>query len=106
MNDFNVDLEHALEWAAEYHSEVETKFIEGLKDIPSFGPEIDPQLQEYILGLANWPRCNDCWNFESGRYFGNKGLEIQKTRRITLLPKRDRNPLCKQDEVEVPLVEM
>lgn len=40
----------------------------------------------YVDGLGQWVRGNDDWTFESHRYFGDKGLEIQKTRLMTLLP--------------------
>lgn len=108
MHDLQTDFEGALEWVVNYHAEVETKFLDGLKRVPSWGREIDGQLERYQQGLANWPRCNDCWNFESGRYFGNKGLEIQKTRRVTLLPRAvfpSRDTLLRQKNVIIPLVE-
>jgi hypothetical protein len=106
MHQFNTDFEGAMKWVCEYHEEVETKFLDALKRVPSFGPEVDKQLEEYILHLANWPRCNDCWNFESGRYFGTKGLEIQKSRYVPLLPKVLPEPTLKREQVVVPLVEM
>ena len=105
MHQFNCDFDAAMDWVANYHKEVETRFLDTLKRVPSWGPEVDRQLAVYIEHLANWPRCNDCWNFESGRYFGNKGLEYQKTRLVPMLPKRPQNPLLRRDQVEVPLVE-
>ena len=108
MHQFNFSLDQAMDWVAEYHTEVETKFLDGLKRVPSWGPAIDPQIKQYIYGLANWPRCNDCWNFESGRYFGSKGLEIQKTRLVTLLPRytapREDDTL-RRENVVIPLVD-
>jgi Delta6-protoilludene synthase len=106
MRELNIDLKGAMDWAANYHATVEDKFINGLHRLPSFSREVDAQLQEYILGLANWPRSNDCWNFESGRYFGDKGLEIQKTRRVRLLPKVHKDANRRTTEVEVTLVEL
>ncbi|KAJ3563357.1 hypothetical protein NP233_g8992 [Leucocoprinus birnbaumii] len=87
MRQFNLDFHGAMDWVLNYHAEVEMKFLDGLKRVPSWGPDIDRQMKQYLYGLANWPRCNDCWNFESGRYFGSKGREIQKTRMVPLLPK-------------------
>jgi len=106
MRELNLDLAGAMAWAAEYHAEREEKFIQGLNFLPTFSPQVDTQLREYVLGLANWPRSNDCWNFESGRYFGSKGLEIQKTRRVKLMPKVQRDASRKTSEVEVTLVEL
>ena len=105
MNQFNVDFDGAMAWVVDFHKDVETRFLDALKRVPSFGAEVDAQLQVYITHLANWPRCNDCWNFESGRYFGNKGLEYQRTRLVPMLPKRAHNPTLKRELVEVPLVE-
>ncbi|KAF9816953.1 hypothetical protein IEO21_03718 [Rhodonia placenta] len=62
-----------------YHARVESKFIEGLKNLPSWGAEVDTQVTEYLTRIANWPRANYCWSFESHRYFGDKGLELSRT---------------------------
>ncbi|KAF8952443.1 terpenoid synthase [Flammula alnicola] len=107
MHEFNVDLDDAIKWAVSYHAEVVTKFLDGLKRVPSWGPEIDPQIKQYIRGLENWPRANDCWNFESQRYFGSKGLEIQKTRLVPLLPKStsSRDSFLREGNVVVALVD-
>jgi len=87
MHELNTDVNKAMAWAANYHAKAEAKFLDGLKRVPSWGPEIDRQVEQYLNGIANWPRGNDCWDFESGRYLGSKGLEIQKTRQMPLIPK-------------------
>ncbi|OSX64664.1 hypothetical protein POSPLADRAFT_1134967 [Postia placenta MAD-698-R-SB12] len=87
MHQFNIDLEAAMAWVASYHKDVENKFLDGMKELPSFGPTVDKELEEYILALAIWLRTNDCWAFESGRYFWSKGLQVQKTRYVPVLPK-------------------
>lgn len=107
MHNLKTDLEGALRWLYNCHKEVEERFLQALKRVPSFGDDIvDGQLGEYVEHIANWPRCNDCWNFESGRYFGDKGLEIQQTRYVRLLPKCSANPGLKRDQVVIPLVEL
>ena len=87
MHKMKLDLDGAMKWVADYHSELEKKFLDGLKKVPSWGEDIDPQVQQYLNGIAIWPRGNYCWSFESGRYFGDKGLEYQRTRLVPLLPK-------------------
>ena len=82
-----LDLEGAMKWAAVYHSGSRRKFLEGLNKVPSWGEEIDIQVQQYLNGIACGPQGNYCWSFESGRYFGDKGLEYQRTRLVPLLPK-------------------
>lgn len=105
MHDFGLDLHGATEWVAQYHKEVEARFLDALARLPSFGPGVDAALQEYLGYVAAWPRGNDCWRFESERYFGKKGVEIQKTRRIPLLAKRAVNPEMRRERVEVQLIE-
>ncbi|KAM5542450.1 hypothetical protein V8D89_003909 [Ganoderma adspersum] len=105
MHQFELDLYGATEWVAQYHKEVEARFFDALARLPSFGPGVDAALQEYVACVAAWPRGNDCWRFESERYFGKKGAEIQKTRRIPLLAKRAVNPEMRRERVEVQLIE-
>ncbi|KAF7372600.1 Terpene cyclase [Mycena venus] len=50
-------------------------------------PQLDHQVTELIHGLGNWVRGYDVWSFESERYFGKRGKEIQMTRTVELLPK-------------------
>lgn len=92
----DIDLQDAVLWAAKFQADLEARFLEKQKRIPSWGSDIDRQVQKYIDGLGRWIRGNMCWNFESERYFGSKGLEVQKTRRVDLLPKYDPS---KQDRV-------
>jgi Delta6-protoilludene synthase len=106
MHQLNTDLPGAMEWVSRYHEDIEARFLDGLKRVPSFGTAVDHQLQQYIEHIANWPRCNDCWNFESGRYFGSKGLDIQRTRYVHLLPKRKVDPALRQQQVVVPIVDL
>ncbi|KAJ7436098.1 isoprenoid synthase domain-containing protein [Mycena galericulata] len=106
VHQFNIDLHAAMAVVCDHHNEIEAKFLAALKTVPSFGPEVDTQLQEYIQHLAGWPRSNDCWNFEGGRYFGNKGLEIQKTRCVPLMPKIHIDRSLRRENVVLPLVEL
>ncbi|KAH7928468.1 terpenoid synthase [Leucogyrophana mollusca] len=106
MRELNIDLDSAMAWAANYHVELQHKFISGLKRVPSWGPTIDKHMQEYLDGMAYWARGNATWCFESERYFGKKGPEIQKTRMVPLLPKVWVNPELHRDEVVVADIEL
>ncbi|KAG6917178.1 hypothetical protein DXG01_003614 [Tephrocybe rancida] len=107
MRQFDTDFLGAMDWVTNYHAEVEMKFLDGLKRVPSWGSKIDRQMKQYLYGLANWPRCNDSWNFESGRYFGSKGREVQKTRRVPLLPKLApyQDASLRRENVVVPFID-
>ncbi|KAF7346245.1 Terpenoid synthase [Mycena sanguinolenta] len=88
MKEKNVSLEGALAWVAQHHKDAAQAFLENWKSLPHWSPEIDSQVEEYIHGIGHWVRANDCWNFESGRYFGRDGLEIQKHRTVRLAAKK------------------
>ena len=87
MHQFNTDLTGAMRWISELHDGLVAQFLENFHKLPSWGPKIDEQLARYVDGLGNWVRANDAWSFESERYFGRKGLDIQKSRHVTLLSK-------------------
>ena len=97
----------ALEWTSNYHSELEARFLKGIMQLPSFGPGIDPLLERFVQAMAMWIRGNDSWNFEGGRYFGSKGLEIQQTRVVPFMPKVvDRHDALRRENVVIPLIEL
>jgi len=89
MLELGLDRSGAMVWAARYHAEVEKRFIDGLAKVPSWGPSVDVLAKEYLDGIATWARANHCWSYESKRYFGSRGPEIQQTRLVPLLPKTD-----------------
>ncbi|KAG1889676.1 terpenoid synthase [Suillus fuscotomentosus] len=90
MLELDLDRGSAMAWAAHYHTEVQKRFIDGLAKVPSWGPSIDVLVKEYLNGVANLARACHSWSYESQRYFATKGLEIQQTRLIPLLPRSDR----------------
>jgi hypothetical protein len=91
MNEKGVDLDGALDWLAEYNRVVLSRFQAHYQMLPSWGPDMDPIVTAFVERLAHWVRGLDCWSFESERYFGTEGTEIQKHRLVTLLP-RSRRP--------------
>jgi len=79
----------AANWIDEWHSQIVETFLHCRENLPSWGLEIDRQVHQYVEGLAYWVRGSDDWSFESHRYFGTQGPEIQKTREIYMLPRVD-----------------
>lgn len=103
MNEKGVDLDGALAWLGEYHGEVLSKFQAQSRTLPSWGPAIDSDVATFVERLGYWIRGIDCWSLETERYFGTKGLEIQKHRLVTLLPKAkkpDVTPMMVQPNAE------
>jgi hypothetical protein len=87
MNEKGVDLDGALDWVEEYHGQVLSEFQAQYRVLPSWGPVVDLSVKTYVEGLACFVRGIDCWAFETERYFGTKGREIQRQRIVDLLPK-------------------
>lgn len=88
MNEKQVDLHGALDWVAEYHGQILSEFQAQYRVLPSWGPIVDRKVKTYVERLAQFIRGIDCWAFETERYFGTKGHEIQKQRTLTLLPRK------------------
>ena len=89
MHHNKTDIQGAMDWVYQYHKEVQAEFMDIYENkIPKFGEPVDTELAQYVDGIGNWVRANVGWSYESGRYFGKKGKEIQKTRWVTLLPKK------------------
>lgn len=86
MNEQKVDVQSAIDWLERYAARVHDGFLDNVARLPSWGEDVDERVKVYVDGLAQWVRGNDDWTFESGRYFGDKGLEVQKTRIMSFLP--------------------
>ncbi|KAJ3934533.1 MAG: terpenoid synthase [Lentinula lateritia] len=89
MNSMSLNLDNALLWISNLHDILVDWFVETYDTIRAELPmlkESDAAVA-YINGLGNWVRANDCWSFESERYFGQKGAGIQSTRIVELLPR-------------------
>ncbi|KDQ29694.1 hypothetical protein PLEOSDRAFT_1039734 [Pleurotus ostreatus PC15] len=84
MQQFRVDVQHAMHHIANLHDCLFNRFLEHWRRIPLFGGPVDSEIRTYCNMLANWVRANDSWSFEGGRYFGDKGREIQTTRLVRL----------------------
>lgn len=86
MHHCALDLPDAMNWISEYHEALVRDFMDIFHNLPSWDNDVDAQLvARYVDGLGNWVRGNDSWSFESHRYFGSSGLEVQKHRNVILL---------------------
>lgn len=87
MHEHDLDVQGAMDHIGELHDRLLKSFLLTKDRLPSWGEPIDSQVARYVHGLGNWVRANDQWSFESQRYFGTKGLDIMKHRRVEMLPK-------------------
>jgi len=88
MNEEKVNLHRSLDWVAEYHGLILSEFQAQHRVLPSWDPVIDRNVKTYVDRLGQFMRGIDCWAFETERYFGTKGREVQKRRIVTLLPQK------------------
>ncbi|KAL1938253.1 hypothetical protein VTO73DRAFT_11897 [Trametes versicolor] len=87
MNEKQIDVDAAVEWlAAEHAKRVDEFFVLWPQaSAMSFGSdELNQAVATYLDHLVNWPRGDECWSFESGRYFGKDGARVKKERVIEL----------------------
>jgi hypothetical protein len=65
MHNKGTDLDGALQWISDRHDEIVDNFLATSKDVfdhrngvPSWGPEIDRQVEAYVSGLGEFPMRN------------------------------------------------
>ena len=87
MRLYNLDVVGAMNWARDHHVGLQAKYLAGLKSLPSFGPQIDKDVKEYVDNIALTVKGNVCWSFESRRYFGDLGRDVQQSRNVPLRSK-------------------
>ncbi|KAH9847297.1 terpenoid synthase [Lenzites betulinus] len=87
MRERNLNLQSAISWLAAEHSRRIDEFFQLWPKVSSirFGSDaVDGVVAAYLDHLVNWVRANECWSFESERYFGKEGRRVQQERIINL----------------------
>lgn len=87
MKERKINVQSAVDWAGEQHKTMTARFNKLFLEIPQYGDAIDKDVQSFMNGVAHWTGGNVQWSFESGRYFGDRGLEVMETRSLRLSPK-------------------
>ncbi|KXN89339.1 Alpha-muurolene synthase [Leucoagaricus sp. SymC.cos] len=88
MNERGLSLQEAVDFVGEMCKASIDRFRRERENLPSWGPENDCQVRDYVNGLADWIVGSLHWSFESTRYFGINGRKIKQTRIVELLPLR------------------
>ncbi|KAH9477939.1 Delta(6)-protoilludene synthase 18 [Psilocybe cubensis] len=90
MHNLRLSLDEAIQWISDLQDDLVINFLKLREDVvnkrnfPTYGAEMDRQIVSYIDGLGQWMRGVTDWHFECGRYFGDEGLEIQRTRKVVI----------------------
>jgi hypothetical protein len=61
-------LDEAILRAAQLHDAEVRRFLATQREVPTFGPELDPDVARYVAVLRAWMRGNLDWSIDSGRY--------------------------------------
>ncbi|KAI0642719.1 terpenoid synthase [Trametes meyenii] len=84
-----LDLQSAINYVGALCEQCVDRFDTLRRALPSWGPEIDNQLQVYIDGLGDWMIGNLVWSFETERYFRRAGPRVRASLSVALLPRRN-----------------
>jgi len=79
-----VDLQEAMDIAGDFFTNYVEEFNMWREQLPSWGPEVDAAVSEYIKGMAACVRGYIEWSLSGPRYFGSSVEEVKKTRRVAL----------------------
>ena len=82
-----VGLQEAMDIAGDFFGNYVEEFNAWREKLPSWGPEIDAAVSEYIKGMASCVRGYIEWSLTGPRYFGASVEEVRKTRRVLLKTK-------------------
>ena len=79
MESMNLSLQQSVNLLGREFEELVSEFAVDKSRLRSFGSSVDKDVQKYIFSLENAVVGNLIWSFESKRYFGTRGSEIQRT---------------------------
>ncbi|KAK7690888.1 hypothetical protein QCA50_005990 [Cerrena zonata] len=89
MYERGVDIQTAINQAGDLCLECVVSFEQCRQALPSWGADVDREVQLYVQGLQDWVAGSLNWSFDvaSMRYFGRNGEEMKKSRVVRLLPR-------------------
>ena len=99
IHEYHLDVPAAMKWLEKFGRQRVATFLNGIKEIPSWGPEIDGKVRKYIDDMGYLVRGTDAWCYESERYWGGRGKEIRTTRMVTIWPEKTREGLLTREEL-------
>ena len=88
MQQEGLDLQSAVDFVGDLCEQSINRFVAERANLPSWGLEIDRQVNIYVDGLRDWIVGSLHWSFESERYFAKSGLDVKRNRVVNLLPRR------------------
>lgn len=87
MNEQELSLQEAIDFVGDLCKSTMDTFEQVRHSLPSWGPEIDAQVQKYVGGLQDWIIGSLHWSFATPRYFGEKGQEVKNQLIVKISPR-------------------
>jgi len=100
IHEHHLDVPAAMKWLEEFGRYRVATFLNGIEELPSWGPE---KVRQYIDSIGYLVRGTDTWGYESERYWGRKGKEIQTTRMVTIWPEESQEGLLTKEELDAAI---
>ena len=89
MAQHGLSLQDAIDFVGQLCDASIARFETGRASLPSWGAQIDADVQKYVLGLQDWSIGSLHWSFETERYFGKNGRSVRRSGVVRLpSPKR------------------
>jgi len=104
IHEHQVDIPAAMKWLEVFGRDTVAIFLTGINALPSWGPEIDDRVQQYMNDIGYIVRGTDTWCYRSERYWGEKGKEVGRTRVATLFLEQNQRGLLTKEELEAAMV--
>ncbi|KAI0741799.1 isoprenoid synthase domain-containing protein [Daedaleopsis nitida] len=107
MHEHALDRDGAIRWLVNRIATLEDQCLRLLRRLDGLGigPAQGGELEEYYAHLGQVRRACYDWSFECQRYFGVRGPEFERTRRVPIIPRQKRDKQLTQEKVDVMLIE-
>jgi hypothetical protein len=104
IQEHGLSIPAAMCWLDDFGKNRVKAFLDGVENLPSWGPEVDKNVRKYIERVGYLVRGADAWSYESERYWGNKGEEIRRTRIVTIFPKERQEGWLTREELRTLMI--
>ncbi|OBZ69189.1 Alpha-muurolene synthase [Grifola frondosa] len=88
MKYHGLGLQDAIDYVGDLCKSIIDSFVEHMRNVPSWGPQIDKDVAVYVRGLQEWIIGTLHWSFLTERYFGKEAAEVKKHHIVRLLRAR------------------
>jgi hypothetical protein len=83
-----LNLQEAADHAGMLFGDLLNRFIAEREKLPSWGSDLDRDVNLYVDAIGHWVVGNLCWSFETPRYFGSALEDVKRTGIVKLRPRR------------------